>query len=102
MLWIQSRCLSDDFFSSQAKRDFSSITLACQARQSLTFEIAFRLLASSAFRGRNSRSLSPLKLLKEKRLAKALEFVEMSTAVFQAKRHYRESKQFVNCLSEFF
>ena len=96
MLRIQSRCLIDDFFTSQAKSDFSSATHACQARQSLTSEAPFRLLGRPALLGTKQPPPSSVKLWKEKRLSEALVLAGISNAVFQANGHYRELKRFVN------
>ena len=98
MLRIQSRCLLDDYFSSQAKRDFNAVTLACQARRSLTPEAAFRLPRRPPLAGTKQPPPSSVKLWKEKRLSKALVLAGISIAVFQANGHYSYLKLFVNTL----
>ena len=102
MLRIQSRCLLDDYFSSQAKSDFNAVTSACQARQSLTCETAFRLPRRPPLPGTKQPPPSSVKLWKEKRLSKALVLAGISIAVFQANGHYRELKRFVNTQRELF
>jgi hypothetical protein len=107
MLRIHSRCPTGDLFSPQAKRDFKPPRPLCQARQVLTRPAALalpglpnistdsalavgpesdeRLGGSVALEPQNfaDEIAAPFtgKLLKEKRLANALLFAEMSTAV---------------------
>jgi hypothetical protein len=79
---IQPRCPTGDFFSPQAKRDFNPPHLLCQARQILTLEQPFRLPPPRPqIFADEIAALFAVKLLKEKRLANALLFAEMSTAV---------------------
>ena len=107
MLRIHSRCPTGDFFSPQAKRDFNRPRRLCQARQALTRPTALALPNLPNFSTNSALAVGTesdeqlgrlvalppqnfadeiaapftLKLLKEKRLANALLFAEMSTAV---------------------
>jgi hypothetical protein len=79
------RCPIDDNFSPQAKRHLNELPLACQAHS---------YHSRKSFSGMK-QPLSRQNLLLREAARICFKMAWMSTAVFQAKRHYRHGWEFV-------